>query len=108
MKLRLIPVSLACAALVGGLAAPSAQANASAVKQVNQPAATKQGSPGVAPGGRGLNAPSGTAGLAGAITGTLAGAGSWPPGRAGIITAGASRATKVVPTPGSRDSTQLD
>lgn len=104
MKLRLIPVSLACAALVGGLAAASPQANASAVKQVNQPAATKQGPPGVAPGGRGLNAPSGTAGLAGAITGTVAGAGSGPLAGACVIASGPSGQAMAMTRPDGRYS----
>src|SRR5258706_254470 len=104
MKLRLIPVSLACAALVGGLAAASAQANASAVKQVNQPAATKHGPPGVAPGGRGLNAPSGTAGLAGAITGTVAGAGSGPLAGACVIASGPSGQAMAMTRPDGRYS----
>src|SRR5258707_15641440 len=92
MKLRLIPVSLACAALVGGLATASAQANTTAVKQVNQSAATKEGPPGVAPGATGVNAPSDPAGLSGAITGIVAGSGSGPPPRACVIESGTSRA----------------
>src|SRR6266851_6796564 len=104
MKLRLIPVSLACAALVGGLAAASAQANASAVKQVNQPAATKQGPPGVAPGGRGLNAAAGTGGLAGGITGNVAGAGRGPLAGACVIASGPSGQAMVMTRPDGRYS----
>src|SRR5258706_6023974 len=104
MKLRLIPVSLACAALVGGLAAASRQANASAVKQVSEQSATKQGHPGVAPGGRGLNAPSGRAGLAGAITGTVAGAGSGPLAGACVIASGPSGQAMAMTRPDGRYS----
>src|SRR5258706_4559566 len=104
MKLRLIPVSLACAALVGGLAAASRQANASAVKQVSQPAGTKEGAPGVAPGGRGLNAPSGTAGLAGAITGPVAGPGSGPLAGACVIASGPSGQAMAMTRPDGRYS----
>src|SRR5260221_1319379 len=104
MKLRLIPVSLACAALVGGLAAASGQASASAVKQVNQPAATKQGPPGVAPGGRGLNAPSDPAGLSGAITGIVDGSGSGPLAGACVIASGPSGQAMAMTRPDGRYS----
>src|SRR5258708_33847644 len=104
MKLRLIPVGLACTALVSGLAMASAQANASAVKQVNQPATARQGPSGVAAGGRGLNAPSGTAGLAGAITGTVAGAGSGPLAGACVIAAGPSGQAMAMTRPDGRYS----
>src|SRR5258707_1652078 len=104
MKLRLIPVGLACAALVGGLATASAQANTTAVKQVNQSGATKEGPRGVAPGGRGLNAPSGTAGLAGAITGTVAGSGSGPLAGEWVIASGASGQAMAMTRPDGRYS----
>jgi hypothetical protein len=104
MKLRLIPVSLACTALVGGLATASAQANTTAAKQVNQPAATKQGPPGVAPGGSALNAPSSTAALAGAITGVVAGSGSGPLAGACVIASGPSGQAMAMTRPDGRYS----
>src|SRR5260221_9148249 len=104
MKLRLIPVGLACAALVGGLATASAQPNTTAVKQVNQSGGTKEGPRGVAPGGRGLNTPSGTAGLAGAITGTVAGAGSGPLAGACVIASGPSGQAMAMTRPDGRYS----
>src|SRR5258707_10788745 len=104
MKLRLIPVGVAGAALVGGLATSSAQANTTAVKQVNQSGATKEGPRGVAPGGRGLNAPSGTAGLAGAITGTVAGSGSGPLAGACVIASGPSGQAMAMTRPDGRYS----
>lgn len=104
MKLRLIPVSLACTALVGGLATASAQASTSAARQVNRPAATKQAPPGVAPNGSISNAPSRTAGLAGAITGVVAGSGSGPLAGACVMASGPSGRAMAMTRPDGRYS----
>src|SRR5258707_6411480 len=104
MKLRLIPVGVAGAALVGGLATSSAQANTTAVEQVNKAGEDKEGPRGGATGGRGLNAPSGRAGLAGAITGTVAGSGSGPLAGACVIASGPSGQAMAMTRPDGRYS----
>ena len=93
MKLRLIPVSLACTALISGFATVSAQASTS---QTHRPSGATPAMAGIKSGVRTPTASSGVPGRAGAITGIVMGTGQKPLVGACVIASGPSGAAMAM------------
>ena len=98
MKLRLIPVTLACAALASGFVTVSAQAS---TVGTHNPASGPPALSGMQPGAR-VPGASGVSSQVGAITGVVAGTGRQPVAGACVVATGSAGSAMAMTGPNGR------